>query len=130
MVIVERHSNEFKRVLDKTPTVLFCLCMPACTLSCLSHVLLYVTLWTVAHQAHLSMEFSRQEYWSGLAFPSPGDLPDSGIKPGSPALQADSLPSEPPGKPKFSVSSPLSHIPYLHQAHFQPLVWIRLSFPG
>jgi len=45
------------------------------------------------------MEFSRQEYWSGLPFPSPGDLPDPGIKPGSPALQADSLPSEPPGKP-------------------------------
>ena len=44
------------------------------------------------------MEFSRQEYWSGLAFPSPGDLPDSGIKPGSPALQGDSLTSEPPGK--------------------------------
>ena len=45
------------------------------------------------------MEFSRQEYWSGLPFPSPGDLPDPGIKPGSPALQADALPSEPPGKP-------------------------------
>ena len=45
------------------------------------------------------MEFSRQEYWSGLPFPSPGDLPDPGIEPGSPALQADSLPSEPPGKP-------------------------------
>ena len=43
------------------------------------------------------MEFSRQEYWSGLLFPSPGDLPDPGIEPGSPALQADSLPSEPPG---------------------------------
>ena len=43
------------------------------------------------------MEFSRQEYWSGLPFPSPGDLPDSGIKPGSPTLQVDSLPSEPPG---------------------------------
>ena len=46
------------------------------------------------------MEFSRQEYWSGLPFPSPGDLPDSGIEPGSPALQADALPSEPPGKPR------------------------------
>jgi len=44
-------------------------------------------------------EFSRQEYWSGLSFPSPGDLPDLGSEPGSPALQADSLPSEPPGKP-------------------------------
>ena len=49
--------------------------------------------------ATLLMEFSRQEYWSGLPFPSPGDLPDPGIEPRSPALQADSLPSEPPGKP-------------------------------
>ena len=52
----------------------------------------------VARQAPLSMKFSRQEYWSGLPFPSPGDLPDPGMEPGSPALQADSLPSEPPGK--------------------------------
>ena len=83
MVIVERHSNEFKRVLDKTPTVLFCLCMPACTLSCLSHVLLYVTLWTVAHQAPLSMGFSRQEYWSGLPCPPPGDRPSPEVEPAS-----------------------------------------------
>jgi len=47
------------------------------------------------------MGFSRQEHWSGLPFPSPGDLPDPGIIPGSPTLQADSLPSEPPGKPYF-----------------------------
>ena len=53
---------------------------------------------TVAYQAPQSMEFSRQEYWSGLPFPSPGDLPDPGIKPESPTLQADALPSEPPGK--------------------------------
>ena len=52
------------------------------------------TPWTVAHQAPLSMEFSRQEYWSGLPFPSPGDLPDPGIKSRSPALQADSLLTE------------------------------------
>jgi len=56
--------------------------------------------WTVVYQAPLSMEFSRQEHWSGLLFPSPGYLPDPGIKPRSPALQADSLPSEPPGKPE------------------------------
>jgi len=55
-----------------------------------------VTPWTVAHQASLSTGFSRQEYWSGLPFPSPGDLPDPGIKPRSPALQEDSSPSEPP----------------------------------
>ena len=65
----------------------------------LSCVKLFVTPWTVAYQAPLSMEFSRQEYWSGLPFPSPGDLPDPAIKPGFPALQADALPSEPPGKP-------------------------------
>ena len=53
-----------------------------------------VTLWTVACQAPLSMGFSRQEYWSGLPFPSPEDLPDSGIEPRYPALQADSLPTE------------------------------------
>ena len=52
-----------------------------------------------AHQAPLSMGFRRQGYWSGLAFPSPGELPDPGIEPGSPALQAGALPSEPPGKP-------------------------------
>ena len=65
----------------------------------LSHVRLFATPWTVACQAPPSMGFSRQEYWSGLPFPSPGDLPDPGIEPGSPALQADALPSEPPGKP-------------------------------
>ena len=58
-----------------------------------------VTLWTVAYQVPPSMGFSRQEYWSGLPFPSPGDLPDSGIEPRSPALQVDTLTSEPPGKP-------------------------------
>ena len=62
-----------------------------------------VTPWTVAHQATLSKGFSRQEYWVGLPFPSPGDLPNPGIKPGSPALQADSLPSEPTWKPLFLV---------------------------
>ena len=62
-----------------------------------SHVQLFATPRTVAHQAPPSMEFSRQEYWSGLPFPSPEDLPDPGIKPGSPALWADALPSEPPG---------------------------------
>ena len=59
----------------------------------------FATPWTVVHQAPLSMGFSRQEYWSGLPFPSPGDLPDPGIEPRSPALQADSLPAELPRKP-------------------------------
>ena len=62
-----------------------------CMLNHFSRVQLFVTLWPVAHQAPLSMGFSRQEYWSGLPCPPPGDLPDPGIKPGSPALQADSL---------------------------------------
>ena len=62
----------------------------------LSCIWLLATPWTVACQAPLSMEFSRQEYWSGLPCPPPGDLPDPGIKPQSPALQADSLPPEPP----------------------------------
>ena len=57
------------------------------------------TPWTVALQAPPSMGFSRQEYWSGLPFPSPGDLLDPGMEPGSPAFQADSLPSEPQDKP-------------------------------
>ena len=57
------------------------------------------SLWTVAYQASPSRGFSRQEYWSGLPFPSPGYLPDPGIKPRSPALEADALTSEPPGKP-------------------------------
>ena len=65
----------------------------------LSPVLLFATPWTVAYQAPPSMGFSRQECWSGLPFPSPGDLPDPGIKPRSPALRADALPSEPSGKP-------------------------------
>ena len=64
----------------------------------LSRVQLFATPWTVAYQAPPSMGFSRQEYWSGLPFPSPGDLLNPGIEPGSPALQADALPSEPQGK--------------------------------
>ena len=76
-------------------TIIYCVCQP---LSC---VRLFATPRTVACQAPLSVEFSRQEYWSGLPFPSPGDLPDLGIKPWSSALQADSLPSELAGKPQL-----------------------------
>ena len=64
----------------------------------LSHVRLFATPWTIAHQTPLSFGFYRQEYWSGLPFPSPGDLSNPRMEPGSPALQADALPSEPPGK--------------------------------
>ena len=72
----------------------------------LSRVRLFATPWTVAYEAPQSMGFSRHEYWSGLPFPSPGDLPNPGIEPGSPALEADALTSEPPGKPDDSVEMP------------------------
>ena len=78
-------------------------------LSHLRSVQLFVTLWPVAHQASLSMGFSRQEHRSGLLCPSPGDLPDPGIIPTfprSPALQADSLPAKPAGKPKDIKKEP------------------------
>ena len=83
-----------------------------------SHVWLFVTPWTVAHQALLSMGFSGQEYWSGLPFPSPEDLPDPRIKPGSPVLQADCLLS----KPQRSL---LHHLPsYLSiDSHLYPYLW-------
>ena len=70
----------------------------------LSRVRLFGTPWTVAYQAPPSMGFSRQEYWSGVPFPSPGDLPNPGIEPRSPALEADALTSEPPGKPSPLVA--------------------------
>ena len=76
----------------------------------LSRVRLFATLWTVAHQTPLSMGFSRQEYWSGLPFPSPGDLPDPGIEPRFPALQADTLTSEPPGNSRRWVIEDLALI--------------------
>ena len=68
-----------------------------------SHAQLFATLWTVALQAPLTMGFARQEYWSELPFPSAGDLPKPGIKPGFPASQADSLPAEPPGNPTWNA---------------------------
>ena len=79
--------------------VCVCVCVCVCVLS---HVQLFATPWTVACQIPLSMGFSRQEYWSELPFPSPGDLPNPGIEPRS-ALQADPSPSEPPGKPCFLI---------------------------
>ena len=71
--------------------------MGACT-QMLSRVQLFATPWTVAHQAPLTMEFSRQEYWSGLPFPTPGDLPNPGINPESPALAGGFFTAVPPGK--------------------------------
>ena len=77
-----------------------------CCLVANLHLTLFATPWTVSCQAPLSLGFFRQEYWSRLPFPYPGDLPDSGIEPGSPALQADALPSEPPGKPELPGKPP------------------------
>ena len=90
----------------------------------LIHVWLFATPWTVAHQAPWSMESSRQEYWSGLPFPSPGDLPNPGMEPGSPALQADSLPSEPQGKP----CETLAVFPALHRISWKLADFIHSSW--
>ena len=106
-------------------------------------------LWTTAHQASLSMGFSRQEYWSGLTFPSPGDLPDPGIEPTSPALQADTLTSEPPGKPMirhllkwnyvqsfvsfvsvFVLEELIHRIHWILNCYITPQNWVDLSSLG
>ena len=78
--------------------------------------------WTVAHQALLSMGFSRQKYWSELPFPSPGDLPNPGIEPRSPALEADTLTSEPPGNMQQWISTEISFQFFLH--HLQARWWL------
>ena len=88
-----------------------------------SHIQLFVTSWTIAYQAPLSMGFSRQEYWSGLPLPSPRNLPDPGIEPGSPTLYADALPTEPPGKSIIRcLDNALSASPYIKRC--------ALGFPG
>ena len=89
-------------LIFKIDIVLELIITVVCVLSPFSHVRLCAIPWIVAFQASLSMEFSRQEYWSGFPCPPPGDLPDTGIEPRS-ALQADSLPSVPPGKPRRMV---------------------------
>ena len=83
----------------------------------LSRVRLFASPWTVAHQAPPSMEFFRQEYWSGLPFLSPRDLPEPEIEPGSPALQADALPAEPPGNPPKSSESESEVMSYSLRPH-------------
>ena len=92
--------------LFQVPWEVFLLPLLKVKVKLLSRVWLFAIPWTVVYQASLSMGFSRQEYWSGLAFPSPGDLPDPGIEPRSPALQADALPSEPPPYNPFSTLQP------------------------
>ena len=76
-----------------------CVCVCVCVCVALSPVRLFVTPWTVACETPLSMDFSRQEYWRGLTFPSPGDLPDAGIEPVSRALAGAFFTTEQPGKP-------------------------------
>ena len=95
-----------------------------CTLSHFSHVWLCATLWTVAHQAPLSIGFSRQAYWSGSPCSPPGDLSDPGIKPMSPALQVASLPLSHRGSPWACLKPPLGLISdLLRSAHITPS-WI------
>ena len=105
-------SSPFTHIFNWLPSISTQSCSVLCVLN---RVHLFVTPWTVAYQAPLSMGFSRQQYWSGLPFPSPGDLPNPGIEPGSPALQTDALLSEPPGKhmPILSLLIPgkLKHFP-------------------
>ena len=84
---------------------------------------------TVAHQAPLSMGFSRQESWSGLPFPSPGDLPDPGFEPGSPALQMESLPSDLRGKPAFKYVSDGASL-VAQQVKNPPAMQETASIPG
>ena len=97
-------------------SVCLCVCLFVCVLSHFSHVWPFVTPWTVAHQTPLSMEFSRQEYWTGLPCPPPGYLPDPGIELASVMSlhwQVGSLPLVPPGKPLLSTSSNLNLEPLL-----------------
>ena len=87
----------------KPSEIPFLMASSGCVLSRFSRVRLCVTLWTVAHQAPLSMGFCRQECWNGLPCPPPGDLPNPGIEPGSSTLQADSLPLSHQGSPNVHV---------------------------
>ena len=96
-VSVQERKNERKLSNDMISVKM------SAVLSHFSHVWLFVTPWTIADQTLLSVGFSRQEYWNGLPFPSPGDLPDRGIKPTSPALAGGFFTTEPPGKPAMSA---------------------------
>ena len=90
----------------------------------LSCIWLFANPWTVAHQAPLSMEFSWEEYWNGLPFPSPGNLPNPGTEPGSPALQADSLSSETPGSPNWIELNWMC--PQIHFNSFKFPAWLYM----
>ena len=94
-----------------------------------SRVRLFATPWPVAYQVPPSMGFSRQEYWNGLPFPSPGDLPDPGIEPRSPTFQAEALTSEPPGKPTSSHSDRREMVPHCDfDLNFSDNEWCWSSF--
>ena len=95
-------QNKFEFTLVYSSVFLF---VVVAIIQLLSLVQLFETPWTVAHQVPLPMEFSRQEYWSGLPFPTPGDPPDPGIKPTSPALAGRFFTTELPGKPAFLLGS-------------------------
>ena len=105
-----QHHNSKASILQRSAFFMVQLSHPYVKVKLLSHVRLFVTLspWTVAHQAPPSMGFSRQEYWSGLPFPSPGDHPNPGIEPRSPTLQADALTSGPPGKPCMTTGKTIT----------------------
>ena len=102
---------------------MFCVFVCGCQL--LSCVPLFVTPWTVAHKAPLSMEFSRQEYWSQLTFPTPRDCPKPGIKLGSPVWQADSSPFEPAG----TSASSLFICQHEDDKECASSGWLQASFP-
>ena len=96
---VERFYEDLQDLLELIPKKDILFIIGKVKVKLLSRVQLSETPWTVAYQASPSMGFCRQEYWSGLPFPSPGDLPNPGIEPRYPTLEADTLTSEPPGKP-------------------------------
>ena len=122
----------FIRSFIQEVSIAYPLCPELCCAQSLSRIHLFVTPWTVACQATLSLGFSRQKYWSGLPCPFPGDLLNLGIEPRSLELQADSLPSEPPGKPKKEYWEQVAY-PFLTQESNRDLLhcaWIlhQLSY--
>ena len=120
----------FNRVKNECFKTISCMCSvnswKKVKVKLLSHVWLFATLWTVAHQAPRSVGFSRHEYGSGLPFPSPGNLPDPGIEPRSPVLQADALTSKPPGKPRVTIRIGKEEIQF--SPSWQLSLWLTSEF--
>ena len=131
---------ELTTVLFHILNIQWLVCLFYCVCVCLSLICvrLFVTQWTVACQTPLSVEFSRQEYWSGLPFTSPGDLPDPGIEPRSPALQEDSLLLRHLGSPMTPIhtyDAILRHLSEMHCGHmwlsgFSPSLAALLGLSG